>query len=162
MGEAVRNLFDVVQEKVDEQGNVVLFQRGDFPEMPNTEANHRAYNLVREKLQNAGIKVHEVSEEMANAMASLIGVEFATKRKSATETVLPEDESSFKGTAISTADGAKILKNLDNLANKYQELSNRPWTFIGDVANALGISMPNKASKYGIFEAMRFLHKSHK
>lgn len=31
MGEAVRNLFDVVQEKVDEQGNVVLFQRGDFP-----------------------------------------------------------------------------------------------------------------------------------
>lgn len=95
-------------------------------------------------------------------MASLIGVEFATKRKSATETVLPEDESSFKGTAISTADGAKILKNLDNLANKYQELSNRPWTFIGDVANALGISMPNKASKYGIFEAMRFLHKSHK
>lgn len=154
MGEAVRNLFDVVQEKVDEQGNVVLFQRGDFPEMPNTEANRRAYNLVREKLQNAGIKVHEVSEEMANAMASLIGVEFATKRKSATETVLPEDESSFKGTAISTADGAKILKNLDNLANKYQELSNRPWTFIGDVANALGISMPNKASKYGIFEAM--------
>jgi hypothetical protein len=49
---------------------------------------------------------------MANAMASLIGVEFATKRKSATdETVLPEDGSSFKGTAISTADGAKILKN---------------------------------------------------
>ena len=48
---------------------------------------------------------------MTNAMASLIGVEFATKRKSATETVLPEDGSSFKGTAISTADGAKILKN---------------------------------------------------
>ena len=57
------------------------------------------------------IEVHKVSEEMANAMASLIGVEFATKRKSATETVLPEDGSSFKGTAISTADGAKILKN---------------------------------------------------
>lgn len=147
-------LFSTLQEKVDEQGNVVLFQRGDFPEMPNTEANRRAYKLIREKLRKKGIEVHEVSEEMANAMASLIGAEFATKRKSATETVLPEDESSFKGTAISTADGAKILKNLDNLANKYQELSNRPWTFIGDVANALGISMPNKTSKYGIFEAM--------
>ena len=44
-------------------------------------------------------------------MASLIGAQFATKRNSATETVLPEDGSSFKGTAISTADGAKILKN---------------------------------------------------
>lgn len=77
MGEAVRNLFDVVQEKVDEQGNVVLFQRGDFPEMPNTEANRRAYNLVREKLQNAGIKVHEVSEEQARQMAEVVaGSEF--------------------------------------------------------------------------------------
>ena len=72
-------------------------------------------------LRKKGIEVHEVSEEMANAMASLIGVECATKRKSATETVLPEDESSFKGTAISTADGAKILKNLDSTIQKYEE-----------------------------------------
>lgn len=76
MGEAVRNLFDVVQEKVDEQGNVVLFQRGDFPEMPNTEANRRAYKLIREKLRKKGIEVHEVSEEQARQMAEAVGAEF--------------------------------------------------------------------------------------
>ncbi len=76
MGEAVRNLFDVVQEKVDEQGNVVLFQRGDFPEMPNTEANRRAYKLIREKLRKKGIEVHEVSEEMARQMAEAVGAEY--------------------------------------------------------------------------------------
>lgn len=76
MGEAVRNLFDVVQEKVDEQGNVVLFQRGDFPEMPNTEANRRAYKLIREKLRKKGIEVHEVSEEQARQMAEAVGAEY--------------------------------------------------------------------------------------
>lgn len=76
MGEAVRNLFDVVQEKVDEQDNVVLFQRGDFPEMPNTEANRRAYKLIREKLRKKGIEVHEVSEEQARQMAEAVGAEY--------------------------------------------------------------------------------------
>ena len=34
----------------------------------------------------------------------------ADKRKKSLETALPEDESSFKGTAISSDDGTKILK----------------------------------------------------
>lgn len=76
MGEAVRNLFDVVQEKVDEQGNVALFQMGDIPEMPNTEASRQAYNLIRQKLAKAGIKVHEVSEEQAQQMTEAIGAEY--------------------------------------------------------------------------------------
>ena len=40
-------------------------------------------------------------------------VSSADKRKKSLETALPEDESSFKGTAISSDDGTKILKNLD-------------------------------------------------
>lgn len=152
MGEAVRNLFDVVQEKVDEQGNVVLFQRGDFPEMPNTEANRRAYNLVREKLQNAGIKVHEVSEEMANAMASLIGAEFATKRKSAPETASVQQE--HQPTVVSSADGAKILKDLDSAITEYENKSSHPKTLLGDIAKVLNAKKRGSNSQYATFEAV--------
>lgn len=76
----------------------------------------------------------------------------AGKKKSADETVSPNN--SDHSTAISSADGAKVLKKLDNLAKKYQEKPNRPHTFIGDVAEALGINMPNKSSKYGTYETM--------
>ncbi|MBO7313547.1 MAG: hypothetical protein J6U48_04905 [Alistipes sp.] len=75
-----------------------------------------------------------------------------SKKKSANETVSPNN--SDHPAAISSADGAKILKNIDNLARKYQEKSNRPDTFIGDVADALGIDMPNKSSKYRTYETI--------
>ena len=42
-------------------------------------------------------------------------------KKTTPETALPEDESSFKGTAVSSVDGAKVLNNLKNLAKEYQE-----------------------------------------
>lgn len=54
------------------------------------------------------------------------------KKKSAEETASPNN--SDHSAAISSADGAKILNNLDNLAKKYQEKSNRPKTFLGDVS----------------------------
>lgn len=152
MGEAVRNLFDVVQEKVDEQGNVVLFQRGDFPEMPNTEANRRAYNLVREKLQNAGIKVHEVSEEMADAMTSLTGAQFAAKRKSAPETASVQQE--HQPTVVSSADGAKILKDLDSAITEYENKSSHPKTLLGDIAKVLNAKKRGSNSQYATFEAV--------
>lgn len=152
MGEAVRNLFDVVQEKVDEQGNVVLFQRGDFPEMPNTEANRRAYNLVREKLQNAGIKVHEVSEEMADAMTSLTGAQFAAKRKSAPETASVQQE--HQPTVVSSADGAKVLKDLDSAITEYENKSSHPKTLLGDIAKVLNAKKRGSNSQYATFEAV--------
>ena len=79
----------------------------------------------------------------------LYGMEMAEKKKIAEETVSPKD--SDHPAAISSATGAKILNNLDNLAKKYQEKTNRPDTFIGDVAQALDIEMRNKPSKYGTY-----------
>lgn len=43
-------------------------------------------------------------------MASLIGAQFATKRKSALETVSSQNEN--QPTVVSSADDAKTLKNL--------------------------------------------------
>jgi hypothetical protein len=46
-------------------------------------------------------------------MASLIGAQFAAKRKSAPKTVSASKKKHHQ-TVISNADGAKVLKNLDN------------------------------------------------
>ena len=79
------------------------------------------------------------------------GVEIA-KKKSTEETASPRK--SDQPTAISSADGAKILKKLDNLAKKYQEKTNQTKTLIGDLADALDIDMPSKSSKYLTIEAV--------
>ena len=79
------------------------------------------------------------------------GAEMA-KKKSTEETASPRK--SDQPTAISSADGAKILKKLDNLAKKYQEKTNQTKTLIGDLADALDIDMPSKSSKYLTIEAV--------
>ena len=55
------------------------------------------------------IEVHKVSEEMANAMASLMGMEFSKKRTTP-ETASVQQE--HQPTVVSSADGAKTLKIL--------------------------------------------------
>ena len=52
------------------------------------------------------------------------------KRKSAPETVVPRDKTPFKATAVSSADGAKILQNLENLANIYKNISGQRKNFL--------------------------------
>lgn len=97
-------------------------------------------------------ETEDVAREDQIFLREGVDMAMAEKKKSADETVSPNN--SDHSTAISSADGAKVLKKLDNLAKKYQEKSNRPHTFIGDVAEALGINMPNKSSKYGTYETM--------
>ena len=82
-------------------------------------------------------------------------ISFMRGKKKASETVLPEDESSFKGTVVSDADGTKVLNNLDNVAKEYDKFSkNRPWTFLGDVAKALGARQHGSKSQYATFETV--------
>lgn len=83
------------------------------------------------------------------------GVRFSAKQKRALETVSVSRNVGEKHpqTAISSADGAKILKNLDTLADNYENSSStNEKTFIGEVANSLGINTPDKSSKYATFE----------
>ena len=82
-------------------------------------------------------------------------ISFMKGKKKASETVLPEDESSFKGTVVSDADGTKVLNNLDNVAKEYDKFSkNRPWTFLGDVAKALSARQHGSKSQYATFETV--------
>lgn len=75
------------------------------------------------------------------------------KKKTApeTESVLDEHQPSV----VSSADGAKVLKNLDNTINEYDKNANkRPNTIIGDIAKALGAKKHGSNSQYATFEAV--------
>jgi predicted nucleotidyltransferase len=145
LGKDVRNIFGVVQERTDETtGNVALFQMVDKILSDNSPENRLAYEAVSQMLSNAGIPMELLSDQAMREMAI---------NATMLDTALPEDESSFKGTVISSIDGAKILNNLDKAIDRYNENpDNRPSTFIGDLASALGSSDKDKSSQYATFE----------
>lgn len=110
----------------------------------SSEESRIAYEAVKEQLDRIGIPVELLSDQAMREMAI---------NATMLDTVLPEDESSFKGTVISSIDGAKILNNLDKAIDRYNENpDNRPSTFIGDLASALGSSDKDKSSQYATFE----------
>ena len=59
---------------------------------------------------------------------------------------------------ISTADGAKVLNNLDKLAKDYDNLTtNNRKSFLNDVAEALGAKKHGSNSQYATFETKSVL-----
>lgn len=145
LGKDVRNIFGVVQERTDETtGNVALFQMVDKILSDNSPENRLAYEAVSQMLSNAGIPVELLSNQAMREMAI---------NATMLDTALPEDESSFKGTVISSIDGANILNNLDKAIDDYQNVGDKGTkTFLGDLASALGSSDKDKSSQYATFE----------
>lgn len=119
--------------------------------------------FVRERMEIladvTGVKPHilnekEFGEKLAEIQSEIEAVRMSLLPKStAPETALPEEDTSFKGTAISSADGAKILKNIDKTIDDYENKSNNTRNFIGDIAKALDIERIDRKSKYKTIEA---------
>lgn len=109
-----------------------------------SEESRIAYEAVKEQFDRIGIPVELLSDQAMREMAI---------NATMLDTALPEDESSFKGTVISSIDGAKILRNLDNAIDDYQNVGDKGTkTFLGDLASALGSSDKDKSSQYATFE----------
>lgn len=134
----------------DGKNDDIRFDRRNAETEADTAARREATEAVLQLLRDAGIKVELVDEsalwDMADAALE------AKRKRSAPETALPADESAFKGTAISSADGAKVLKNIDTLAKDYEILTNNSQTFLGDLAQALGAERKGSSSRYATFE----------
>jgi hypothetical protein len=75
-------------------------------------------------------------------------VRFNAKKKRALETVSTPGKK-HQQTVISSANGAKVLNNLDNLAEKYEnDTHTKEKTFIGEVAKAIGARKQGSGSQY--------------
>ena len=149
---ALDNPYPSAKEVDENTGNVVLKQFSDVHLSANTESQRLATDAALEGLKRAGVPVEVVSDDQAAAMlGEQKGVELSAKQKRALETASPamQDHS----TVVSSADGTKVLKDLDNTIEEYKNRpSNRTKTFIGDVAKSLGATRKGSNSEYVSFE----------
>lgn len=152
-GADLRKIFDTVQERVDEEtGNTVLYHRGEVvSEMSQEERVPR--DAVIDRLRESGMEVITDEEAGRRVLDEANGkAKLSAKKRRALETVSASHDEKHQPTVVSSADGAKILKELDDTKEKYENLSNRINTFIGDVAKALGAKRGGSASEYASFE----------
>ena len=137
-------------------GNTLLYHRGPVVAEPD-EAEQALLGAVSDVLKGTGIEVVTDVDEGQRVLDAANGnnAKLEAKKRRALETVSVSRNVGEKHpqTAISSADGAKVLKNLDALANNYENSSStNEKTFIGEVAKSLGINAPDKSSKYATFE----------
>ena len=152
-GKDLKHIFDTIQQKVDETtGKTLMYHKGGVAVSLNSE-EVALRDAVVDRLRENGIDViTDVSEgqrvlDMANGKERLSG-----KQKRALETA-EQSQRTTMATVVSSADGAKVLNNLDNLAKKLLEKeSNRSKTFMGDVARAIGAKEKGSSSQYATFE----------
>lgn len=144
---------EVEQEANDDNtGNVVLKQFSNVLLSADTESQRLATDAALEGLKRAGVPVEVVSDEQAAVMlGEQKGVELSAKQKRALETASPAMQDHH--TVVSSADGTKVLKDLDNTIEEYEKLKgNKPNTLIGDIAKVLGATRHGSNSEYASFE----------
>ena len=141
------------EKPLSEKGGKVSFHKAGESNGELTKAEVALRDAVIDRLRENGIDVvTDVSEgqrvlDMANGKERLSG-----KQKRALETAEQSQRTTI-ATVVSSADGAKVLNNLDNLAKKLLEKeSNRSKTFMGDVARAIGAREKGSSSQYATFE----------
>lgn len=150
---AIEKRSDFTEQEVDENtGNVVLKQFSNVLLSADTESQRLATDAALEGLKRAGVPVEVVSDEQAAAMlGEQKGVELSAKQKRALETASPAMQDHH--TVVSSADGTKVLKGLDNTIEEYEKLKgNKPNTLIGDIAKVLGATRHGSNSEYASFE----------
>lgn len=119
------------------------------------EAQHREIVLRDEvvaTLKNNGLDVSMNTEEGQRMIDEVNGrVRMSAIKRRALETAsLGTSPRSL--TVVSSANGAKILKNVETLATELDKSSTQPKTFIGDVAKAIGAERFGSGSEYATFE----------
>ena len=105
------------------------------------------------ELYALGDDVVYVSQEEADALAKDKAAErMAQNKKRALETASVISEETHQPTVVSSAAGAKVLQNLGNAKEYYENLSNNTKDFIGNLSSAIGAENKGSDSQYATFE----------
>ena len=142
-------LFDAMQERTDEESNTILYHLGkEHDVLTDTEIALRD-GLV-DVMRSVGIDVEtdEVKgQKVLDAARRAVELLDEMKKKSAPETA-PLTNTGGSSADISSADGAKILQNIETLAKKYENISNYRKNFLDELAVAIGAKEePTKKKK---------------
>ena len=140
-GDAVLELFNK---------NGLRLQKGEAKEVSPREAAMR--DALVDVLRGAGVEVVTDAEEGQRVLDAANGGMRLQAKKRALETASVTFDEEHQPTVVSSADGAKLLKELDRLTEDFENLSNQTKFFIGTVAKALGAQRYNSKSEYATFE----------
>ena len=129
------------------------YERADGKAARVSTKERKLRDAIVDLLRKAGIDVVTESEEGQRVldMANGRGVTLNKAQKRILETApLIQEEGSRAD--ISSIDGAKVLKNLDILAEKLENSSSDRKNFLQEVGNALNAKQHGRKSQYATFE----------
>lgn len=130
----------------------IKFGKEDKNRVPLTKEEEVLRDAVIDRIRRSGIEVIDdpaVGQRVLD-MANGDAKEQAKKKRALETASLRETPRSL--TVISSADGAKILQNIEELAKELTESVSQPKTFVGKVAKALGAKRYGSGSEYVTFE----------
>ena len=121
-------------------------------EMPNLEQNNVMHSVdvtpaMKESVMEGQTMFRKDSEAKTAKKDRAAG-----KRETAPETASVQEE--HQPTVVSSADGAKVLKDLDSAIEEYENKSSHPKTLLGDIAKILNAKKHGSNSQYATFEAV--------
>ena len=154
--EAQRKALEENKDTLDAAAAVSAIQRvrralaafwksvADFLHIHYTSAEEVADRVMKDLLD--GVDPRKFGKGGVNDKARM-----SAKKRRALETASLGDTPRSL-TVVPSADGAKILKNIDTLVSEYENSATQPKTFLGEVAKALGAKRHGSASEYATFE----------
>ena len=140
-GDAVLELFNK---------NGLSLHKGGWKEVSHREAALR--DALVDVLSGAGVDVVTDVEEGQRVLDEANSGARMHAKKRALETASLSDGSERSLTVVSSADGAKVLINLDKAIQTLESSPTQPKTFVGDIANSLGAQRKGSKSEYATFE----------
>ena len=140
-GDAVLELFNK---------NGLRLQKGGVKDVSHREAALR--DALVDVLRGAGVDVVTDVEEGQRVLDEANSGARMHAKKRALETASLSDGSERSLTVVSSADGAKVLINLDKAIQTLESSPTQPKTFVGDIANSLGAQRKGSKSEYATFE----------
>lgn len=160
LGDGYRNIedtycYDLTKGEEDKSANFHKAESDNSKKeagVPVTEEEAALRDELNELMREAGMPVIDDVEGGQRVLDMANGAQLSKNKKRALETASLSQEETNHPTVIPSADGAKVLKNLDTLVNDFENLSNYPKFFIGSLARALGAKKHGSNSEYATFE----------
>ncbi len=138
-------LYPVDESKI---GKGVELQRGSLSLESEKPAFKAATEKTMQALEKTGVEVVMATEEQVQAVMEIAEMQ----KRTAPETASVRDE--HQPTVVSSADGAKVLKDLDSAIVEYENKSSHSKTLLGDIAKVLRAKKHGSNSQYATFEAV--------
>lgn len=160
----LKQMYAEAKKKIDAADEMVTQKYSALPEdlrqqkadgksaQPPTREETILRDMVIEHMKGSGLDVLGTEEGLRVLdMANEADVRFGAKQKRALKTATIAEQSTNNATVVSSADGAKVQKVLETLADNYEKRPNKTRGFITDLSQALNLEQ-HKASHYGTFE----------